>query len=138
MSPEENPKVAEAMQIMHDYFESEGQSEEEIQASIGNIAAMVQEPGAKLVQFGTVIFLVLVRGEGVIEFHTMGLELNPRNLVKRYVELTNYLKSIGTKIAYSYASDPQFKRIAKMTGLPWKTFDIDVEGEPMTAYVLEM
>lgn len=138
MSPEENPKVADALKIMHEYFASEGLSEEEIQASIANIGQMVQDPGAKLVQFGTVIFLVLVRGEGVIEFHTMGTELNPRNLVKRYVELVDYLKSIGTKTAYAYASDPQFKRIAKMTGLPWKTFDIDVDGQPMTAYVLEM
>jgi hypothetical protein len=125
-------------QIAHDYFKSEGQSEEEIQNSLGKLATLVQEPGAKLVHLGNVLFLILVRGEGVVEFHTAGNEENPRDFVEDIVNLIKYLKNIGVKVAYSYSGDPKFKRIAKMTGLPWKTFDIDVEGVPTSAYVMEM
>lgn len=125
-------------QIAYDYFQSQGQSPEEIDESISKLAEAVQDPGAKLVHLGNVLFLVLVRGEGAIEFHTVGSEKNPRDLVRDYVDLMKYLKNIGVTVAYSYASDPQFKRIAKMTGLPWKILDIEVDGEPTTAYVLEM
>ena len=133
-----NPAVEKVMQILHDYFASEGQSEEEIQASIANIGQMVQDPGAKLIHFRNVVFLVFVRGEGVVEFHTAGTEPNPKDLVQDYKDLIDYLKSVGVKTAYAYAENPMFKRIAAMTKLPWKVIDIEVEGKPMTAYVLEM
>lgn len=138
MSDQIPESVQKTIQILTDYFKSEGQSEEEAARSINNIAAMVQEPGAKLVQYRNVVFMVLVRGEGAVEFHTAGNEKNPRDFVRDLVDLANYLKSIGVKVMYSYASDPKYKTFTQMTKLPWKYFDVDLDGQPMVAYVLEL
>lgn len=138
MSDQIPEPVNKAIKILTDYFKSEGQSDEQVAQSVNNIAAMVQEPGAKLVQYRNVVFMVLVRGEGVVEFHTAGNEPNPRDFVRDLIDLADYLKSIGVKTMYSYASDPKYKTFTKMTKLPWKYFDIDVDGQPMVAYVLEL
>ena len=37
---------------------------------MASLAKIVEEDGAKLVHLGNVLFLVLVRGKGVVEVHT--------------------------------------------------------------------
>lgn len=138
MSDQIPESVQKTIKILTNYFKSEGQSDEQVAQSINNIAAMVQEPGAKLVQYRNVVFMVLVRGEGVVEFHTAGNEPNPRDFVRDLVDLADYLKGVGVKTMYSYASDPKYKTFTQMTKLPWKYIDIDVDGQPMVAYVLEL
>ena len=129
-------------QVIHDiaynYFKSEGLDEQQISESMIKLAAAIQEPGVKLVHLGNVLFMVIVRGEGVVEVHTLGTEEQPRELANDFVMLSKYLKNIGVKTAYTYTGDKRFGRLAKMTGLPVKSFDIKVEDKPMTAYVMEM
>jgi hypothetical protein len=97
----------------------------------------VQDKGAKLVHLGNVLFLVIVRGKSVVEVHTIGTEANPMDLVKDFVDLTNYLKNIKTKVAYTYSEDNKFSRIAKLTGLPIKQKKAVVDGKDVNVYILE-
>ena len=92
--------------------------------------------GAKLVHLGNVVFLVIVRGKGVVEVHTIGND-EPRNLAQSFVDLANYLQKIGTKVAYTYSEDNRFSRLAKMTGLPVQQKKAVVDGKNVNVYIME-
>ena len=127
----------EIVRIALDYFKKETDSDKKAQEMLGKLAVTVQEEGAKLVHLGNVLFLVMVRGKGAVEIHTIGTEAQPRYLAEDFKQLAAYLKNIGVKTAYTYTPDNRYGRLAQMTGLPVKTFKIEVKGKPMTAYVME-
>ena len=125
------------IQIAMDYFRKEAGSEEGANKMMAGLAKTVQEDGAKLVHIGNVLFLIMVRGKGVVEVHTIGTENPPRKLAEDFKQLAAYLQNIGVKMAYTYATEDRFGRLAQMTGLPFKKFKVDVQGKPMNAYVME-
>jgi hypothetical protein len=127
----------EVVRIANQYFLQELGSQEAADEAMGKLATMVQEDGAKLVHLGNVLFLVLVRGEGVVEVHTIGTEPSPRNMAKNFVDLVNYLKNIKVKVAYTYSEDNKFDRLAKMTGLPVKKEKTEVDGKSVNVYIME-
>jgi hypothetical protein len=125
------------VQIALDYFKKETGSDEKATEMLGKLAALVNEESAKLVHLGNILFLIMVRGKGVVEVHTIGTEAQPRMLADNFKKLADYLKQIGVKTAYTYTPDNRYGRLAQMTGLPVKTFKVEVEGKPMVAYVME-
>ena len=134
IDPQEQERV---VQIALEYFKKETGSEEKAVEMLGKLVTIVTEEGAKLVHLGNVLFLVLVRGKGVVEIHTIGTESQPRYLAEDFKQLAAYLKQIGVKTAYTYTPDNRYGRLAQLTGLPIKTFKVEVEGKPMVAYVME-
>ena len=134
ISAQEQQEVA---QIANDYFLKELGSQKEADLAMGKLGKLVQDKGAKLVHLGNVLFLVLVRGKGVVEIHTMGNERNPMDLVKDFVDLANYLKNIKTKVAYTYSEDNKFARIVKLTGLPIRQEKSVMNGKEVNVYILE-
>jgi hypothetical protein len=127
----------EVVRIATDYFLQELGSQEAAADAMGKLATLVQEEGAKLVHIGNVLFLVIVRGQNVVEVHTIGSEPNPRDLAKDFVDLANYLKNIKVKVAYTYSEDNKFDRLAKMTGLPVKKKQAEVDGKTVNVYIME-
>jgi hypothetical protein len=127
----------EVTRIAREYFLQETGSEEQAEEALAKLASIVQDEGSKLVHIGNVLFLVLVRAEGIVEVHTIGTEANPRMLAQNFVNLANYLQKIGVKIAYTYSEDNRFARLAKMTGLPVKQQKTVVEGRPVNVYIME-
>lgn len=126
------------VKIATDYFRKVTGSEEQAQSLLEGLARILQDQGAKLVHLGNVLFLVMVRGEGIVEVHTIGEERQPRDLAKNFMDLYKYLKNIGVKTAYTYAEDEKFKKLAKMVSLPVKQYKADVEGKTMNVFVVEM
>lgn len=124
-------------QIANDYFLKELGSQEEADLAMGKLAKLVQDKGAKLVHIGNVLFLILVRGKGIVEIHTIGSEPNPMDLVKDFVDVLNYLKNIKTKVAYTYSEDNRFSKVAKLTGLPIKQKKAVVDGKEVNVYIME-
>lgn len=127
----------EVVRIANDYFLQEYGSQQAADVAMGKLATIVKEPGAKLVHLGNVLFLVVVRGKNVVEVHTIGNEASPRDLAKDFVDLVSYLKNIGTKVAYTYSEDNKFDRLAKMTGLPVKKKQTEVDGKNVNVYIME-
>lgn len=125
------------VKIALDYFKKETGSDEQAKEMLGKLVTIVTEEGAKLVHLGNVLFLVMVRGKGIVEIHTIGTEAQPRFLADNFKKLADYLKQIGVKTAYTYTPDNRYGRLAQLTGLPIKTFKVEVEGKPMVAYVME-
>jgi hypothetical protein len=126
------------VKIATDYFRKATKSEEEAQSMLGGLARILEDEGAKLVHLGNVLFLVMVRGEGVVEVHTIGEESKPRDLAKDFIDLSKYLKNIGVKTAYTYSEDEKFKKLAKMVDLPVKQYKADVEGKKLNVFVVEL
>ena len=139
MAEEMDPKEAqEIMRIATEYARSISKSEEEAQKLLGALAAIVQEDGAKLVHLGNVLFLVLVRGKELVEVHTMGDEKKPRDLAQNFLNLANYLKGIGVKVAYTYTPDTKFSKLAKMVDLKVQQYKSNVQGQMMNVFVVEL
>jgi hypothetical protein len=134
ISPQEQQEI---IAIAHNYFKQETGSDAKAEEMMGKLATILQDEGAKLVHLGNVVFLILVRGKGVVEVHTIGNEAQPRYLAEDFKKLAAYLKNIGVKTAYTYTPDNRFGRLAQMTGLPVKSYKVDVKGKPMVAYVME-
>jgi hypothetical protein len=126
------------VKIATNYFRKAAKSEKEAQAMLGGLARILEDDGAKLVHLGNVLFLVMVRGEGVVEVHTIGEESKPRDLAKDFLDLSKYLKNIGVKTAYTYSEDEKFKKLAKMVDLPVKQYKADVEGKKLNVFVVEL
>jgi hypothetical protein len=126
------------IKIATDYFRKATKSEEQAQQMLGGLARIIQDEGAKLVHLGNVLFLVMVRGQGVVEVHTIGEEKKPRDLAKNFLDLYKYLKNIGVKMAYTYAEDEKFKKLAKMVNLPVKEFKVDHEGKKLNVFAVEL
>ena len=134
MSPQEAQEIQD---IAYRYFLKESGSEQGAQKLMQGLAALVQEQGAKLVHINNLLFLVLVRGKGVIEFHTIGEEQSSKEYANDIVQLTKYVKNIGVKLLYTYAQSRAFDRVARQTGLPIVKTQTQINGNPIFVYAVE-
>jgi hypothetical protein len=98
----------------------------------------IQEDSAKLVHLGDYVFLVLVRAKGVVEIHTMGDTNSPRELAKSIKMLAAYLKGIDVKIAYTYAEDKKFLKLAKMVDLEVEQYKSTANGKPINVFLVKL
>jgi hypothetical protein len=126
------------MKIATDYFRKTAKDAKEVQQLLAGLARILQDEGSKLVHLGNVLFLVMVRGQGAVEVHTIGEEAKPRDLAKNYLELSKYLKNVGVKIAYTYAEDEKFKKLAKMVNLSVKEYKVDHKGKKLNVFAVEL
>jgi hypothetical protein len=134
MSPQESQEI---LSIAKNYFVKESGSVEAADEMMKKLAGIVQEQGAKLVHIGNVLFLVMVRGKGVVEFHTIGSENTPQAFANDIVDLTKYIKNIGANLLYTYSESRIFDRIAKLTGLPIVKTETDIDGKRVFVYAVE-
>jgi hypothetical protein len=126
------------MKIATDYFRKTAKDDNHVQQMLAGLARILKDEGAKLVHLGNVLFLVMVRGQGVVEVHTIGEEKKPRDLAKNYLDLSKYLRNIGVKMAYTYAEDEKFKKLAKMVNLPVKEYKVDYQGKKLNVFAVEL
>jgi hypothetical protein len=133
--------MANAVEIIQQSMTQQGYDLETTQKALAGVATLVSKPGAKLVNLGNSVFLVLVKGIGEVEVHTFSAE-TPQALARNFVDLSKYLKNIGVKVARTYSDDRRFLQIAKMTGLPVKINEVQAPGKGPEAvsyeYVMEM
>lgn len=113
-------------------------TEEEAQAMLAVLSRILQDEGAKLVHLGNVLFLIMVRGKEIVEVHTIGEEKKPREMAKNFLDLAKYLKNIGVKMAYTYAEDEKFKKLAKMVDLQVNQYKAEHEGKTLNVFVVEL
>lgn len=128
----------EIMRIATEYCRSITKTEDEAQKMLAALAGIVQEQSSKLVHIGNVLFLVIVRGERYVEVHTMGEEKRPRDMAKNFLDLANFLREIGVKVAYTYAQDQKLEKLAKLVDLDIKKVKSQIDGQPVNVYVVEL
>lgn len=130
----------EILRIATEYFRQEaGGDEEEAQRLLQGLAALVKRDGVNMVHIDNTLFLVIVKGKGIVEVHTLAVGESSATLAKNFVSLTKYLKNIGVKVAYTYSDDPRYAVVAKRTKLDFQTKKITAQdGKTYTAYYLEL
>lgn len=128
----------EIIQIATSYFRKITKTEKEAKAMLEGLSRILQDEGSKLVHLGNVLFLVMVRGKGIVEVHTIGEEKKPRHMAKNFADLANYLRNIGVKIAYTYSEDEKFKKLAKMVDLQVNEYKAKHEGKTLNVFVVEL
>ena len=126
------------MEIATSYFLKEsGGDQEAANEMLAKLATTVQEPGVKLVHLNKILFLVIVRGQSVVEVHTMAADIVPADMVDGFQKLAKYLENIGVKIAYTYTDDRRFARIARQTKLPIREVKENIDGKETYIYIVE-
>ena len=134
----EEMEAQQIMDIATSYFMKEANGDQSVaQELLGKLATMVQEDGVKLVHLNNILFLVIVRGQGAVEVHTIAADINPAEMVDGFQKLAAYLENIGVKIAYTYTKDRRFARIARQTKLPIKEVKENIDGEETYIYIVE-
>ena len=129
----------EVLDIMMDYFTKETGSKKEAEKYVISVANLIKNPAAKLVHLGNFVFLTLVKEPGVVEFHTMARNASASDMAKKLIELTDYLKRLGARKIYSYATDPKYKTVTKKSRLPWIiTEQQGADGKTYQVYTLEI
>ena len=131
----------EIMRIATEYFRQQtGGDEEQTNRMLNGLANLVQQDGIRLVHLGNTLFLVLVKGKRMVEVHTMAVDETPSSLAKNFVMLTQYLKGIGVRVAYTYADDDRYEMVAKRSRLPFQKRQVTLpeDGKTYTAYYLEL
>lgn len=132
LTPEE---VQQIERIIYGFFTKQFGSEAKAQTMMRKLAAMLQDPGVKLVHFGNTVFLVIFVEPQKAEIHTMSLDEDSTTLAKNFVSLANFLKNIGVVEAYTYTDDPRFAVVAKRTRLPIQTEkQLAQDGKEYTIY----
>ena len=131
-------EVKEVNRICYDYFLQEAASEDQARKMMDGLARITGDKGVKLVHLGNTVFLIIVKGKGLVEVHTMTTKEDSVSLARNFVQLAKYLKNIGVRTAYTYADDPKFALVAKRTRLPFKTKEVPHPGTDATttAYYL--
>jgi predicted peroxiredoxin len=124
--------------IALDWYRKTSKSEAEARKALAELVNMVKEDGIKLVHLGNVLFLIFVRGKGVVEFKIIGDEKNSQTLFKDLENLAAYLKNIGVKMAYTYMVEDKFYKQAQATKLNLKRFKAKIQGKMNTVYALEL
>jgi hypothetical protein len=131
-------EAQEVTDIITKYFKKTTGSDMQAKIMTEKLAALVQQPSAKLIHLGNTVFLTLVKEPGVVEIHTMTDSEDSAKLAKNFVKLSNILKSMGVKRAYTYTNDPKLAVVAKRTKLPFKTSKtVGEDGRSYTVYTLE-
>lgn len=131
-------ETREVMDIILGFFRKQTGSQMQAQSMLQKISQLITQQAAKLVHFGNTVFLVLVKEPGVVEVHTMSHDESSAALAQHFVKLTDMLKNMGVKKAYTYTDDPKLALVAKRTRLPFRTTKTRGEdGKTYTVYTLE-
>jgi hypothetical protein len=129
------------LRIATEHYRRTCKSEKEVQASLQKLVRVIQDDGAKLIHLGNVLFLIMVRGKGVVEVHILGKENNTDAMAKNFVQLAKVLKHVGVEVAYAYtlAKDDPFKAFAKkMKGFKIHEYEAKHEGKKLNVFVVEL
>jgi hypothetical protein len=95
----ENEQV---MDIITGYFKDVTGSKQEAQKAVAGLAAVVQDPGVKLVHLGDTVFMTIIKGKGFVEFHPLYVNRDVESLTKDLNTYVNYLKNIGVQVMFTY------------------------------------
>jgi hypothetical protein len=115
----------EVLDIVTGFYKQRVDSEEEVNKLLQNLGAMVQQQGAKLVHINQTVFMVLVQGEGVVDFYAMYDKFNKQEQIKNLKQFVAYAKNIGIKTLITQTlPEDEYEEVLDDSG-----YKFQVEGE---------
>lgn len=134
-SPEEMQKIAK---IATDFARSRTQSEEEMHKMLGGIFEQAKQENVKLIHIDEVLFMVMVRGTGIVEFHNINTPVPVEDMARYIKKLIDKLKSLDVKVAFTYSPEEYYMKAITVTKLDWKSKKVRIKGvnKPIKTYIL--
>jgi hypothetical protein len=115
----------EVLDILTGFYKQRVDSEEEVNKLLQNLGAMVQQQGAKLVHINQTVFMVLVQGEGVVDFYAMYDKFNKKEQINNLKQFIAYAKNIGIKTLITQTlPEDEYEEVLDDSG-----YKFQVEGE---------
>ena len=115
----------EVLDIVTGFYKQRVDSEEEVNKLLQNLGAMVQQQGAKLVHINQTVFMVLVQGEGLVDFYAMYDKFNKQEQIKNLKQFVAYAKNIGIKTLITQTlPEDEYEEVLDDSG-----YKFQVEGE---------
>lgn len=122
VSQEEQQEIVD---IVTGFYKQRVDSEEEVNKLLQNLGAMVQQQGAKLVHINQTVFMVLVQGEGVVDFYAMYDKFNKKEQINNLKQFVDYAKNIGIKTLITQTlPEDEYEEVLDDSG-----YKFQVEGE---------
>lgn len=122
VSQEEQQEIVD---IVTGFYKQRVDSEEEVNKLLQNLGAMVQQQGAKLVHINQTVFMVLVQGEGVVDFYAMYDKFNKKEQINNLKQFVAYAKNIGIKTLITQTlPEDEYEEVLDDSG-----YKFQVEGE---------
>ena len=141
-SPEDIQKIAKIATDFGRYYADQlGQdSEETANKIIGTIFESTKQESVKLVHIEDVLFMVMVRGAGVVEFHNINVPMSVEDMAKHIKKLIEKLKSLDVTTAFTYSSEEYYMKAVVATKLEWKSKKVRVKdvNKPIKVYILKL
>jgi hypothetical protein len=136
-SPEDIQKIAE---IATKFARSRAKDEEEMHSILGSIFESAKQEGTKIIHIDEVLFGIMVRGTGVVEFHNISVPVPVEDMTKYIKKLIEKLKLFDVKVAFTYSPEEYYMKAVVATKLKWKSKKIRIEGinKPIKAYILHI
>lgn len=136
-SPEEVQKIAE---IATKFARSRAKSEEEMHSILGSIFESTKQEGTKIIHIDEVLFGIMIRGVGVVEFHNISVPVPVEDMTKYIKKLIEKLKSVDVKVAFTYSPEEYYMKAVVATKLDWKAKKVRVKDvkKPIKVYILEL
>ncbi len=132
-------ETQEVIDIMLSFFEKQTGSRKKAVAYVNSIGNLIKNPAAKLIHLDNVVFLALVKDQGVVEFHTMAAKETASGMAEKLKTLANILRNMGATRMYSYTDEPKYRAVTKRSRLPWTmTEQKGADGKTYDVYTLEL
>jgi len=137
---EQNPQ-AEGMKtltIIRDYCQSATRSNEDAQKLFATMYKDVQEKAVVPVLINEILFMVYVRGKGIVEVHALGQEATAAQAANDIKILYDYLKNIGVSFFYAYSENKLVEKALDKANKDGKKVPIKSEGISLNAYMFSI
>jgi len=139
MPSDQAPKAEqrEVQKIIERYFKKRAKSKEEADMTMRGFATLLDQ-GAKLVHIGKNVFVIFIKGKGIVEFQPMYDQMTSPQMAVNIKKLVDYLRAIGTNVVYTTNADPLVKPALDKTKLGWETATIGLSDEGAAGFYLQL
>lgn len=127
----------EVQQIVERFFKKRAKSKEEADLMIGGFAKLLQQ-GAKIVHIGKNVFVIFIKGKGIVEFQPMYDNITAPQMAINIKKLANYLKVIGTNVMYTTNADPLTKPALDKTKMKWEVAKVGLSDKGALGFYVEL
>jgi hypothetical protein len=125
--------------ILRDHCVHATKDEKEAGIMFANLYGIIKEKEATPILVQNVVFLMFIRGKGIVEIHILGDEKSPSDLANDLKILNNYANQIGVKAFYIPTNDKKVAKAVADSELNFNKIPADIgDGETLTTYLFEV
>jgi hypothetical protein len=125
--------------ILRDHCVHATKNKKEASAMFANLYGIIKEKQATPIKVQNVIFLMFIRGKGIVEIHVLGDEKSIDALANDLHMLHKYMQQIGVVAFYIPTNDKKIAKAIVASQLRPEKIPADIgHGETLTTYLFQV